>query len=130
MTRKYLYIICCGSMLSSADRFLIVSVSHGTKHGLLERNFLTQYAARNGHFFAIWSAMIDDFICKCEKSLMKPLHGSMTICKARDLIRHFNTGNPLKLHAGTCGNISRFLSDTNPSFYFQSRLHASFPSAM
>lgn len=61
MTRKYLYIITTGSMLCAADLFLIVSVSHGTRHGLLERNFLTQYAARNGHFFAVWSAMIDEW---------------------------------------------------------------------
>lgn len=130
MTRKYLYIICRSSMLSTADRFLIVSVSHGTRHGLLERNFLTQYAARNGHFFAVWSAMIDDFLCKCEKSLMMSLHGSMTICKARDLIRHFKTGNPLNLCPGNAGTISRFLSATNPAFYFQSRLHAHLSSAM
>lgn len=130
MTRKYLYIITTGSMLCAADLFLIVSVSHGTRHGLLERNFLTQYAARNGHFFAVWSAKIDDFIAKCEKSLMTPLRYSMTICKARDLIRHFKTGNPLPWCAAHSENQSHFLSATNPSFYFQSRLHAHFSSAM
>lgn len=130
MTRKYLYIIATGSMLCAADLFLMVSVSHGTKQGLRDAKFLTHYAAKMGHFFAIWSPMIDDFITKCEKSLMFPFRSRMEKCNARDLVKHFKNGNPLPWCAAHSGNLSRFLSATSPSFYFQSRLHAHFFPAM
>lgn len=130
MTHKYLYIIACGSMLTAADVFLMVSVSHRTTQGLRDAKFLTHYAAKMGHFFAIWSPMIDDFISKCEKSIMFPFRSHITKCYARDLVRHFKSGNPLNLNADFSGNISRFLSAIYPSFYFQSRLHAHFSSAM
>lgn len=130
MTRKYLYIITCGSILTAADVFLMVSVSHGTTQGVRDAKFLTHYAAKMGHFFALWSPMIDDFITKCEKSLMFPFRSHIRKCSARDLVKHFKSGNPLTWFNGNLGTISHFLSATNPSFYFQSRLHAHFSSAM
>lgn len=130
MTRKYLYIITTGTMLCAADLFLMVSVSHGTTQGLKDAKFLTHYAAKMGHFFAIWSPMIDDFISKCEKSLMFPFRSHIKKCNARELVSHFKAGNPLNLCSDHTGNFSRFLSATNPSFYFQSRVHAHFSPAM
>lgn len=130
MTRKYLYIIAGGTMLCAADLFLMVSVSHRTTQGVRDAKFLTHYADKMGHFFAIWSPMIDDFITKCEKSLMFPFRSHITKCYARDLVRHFKNGNPLNFSAGNVGTNSRFLSAIYPSFYFQSRLHAHFSSAM
>lgn len=130
MTRKYLYIIANGTMLCAADLFLMVSVSHRTTQGMRDATFLTNYAAKMGHFFAIWSPMIDDFITKCEKSLMFPFRSHITKCNARDLVKHFKSGNPLPWFAAHSENLSRFLSATSPAFYFQSRLHAHFSSAM
>lgn len=130
MTRKYLYIIATSSMLSAADLFLIVSVSHGTTQGMRDAKFLTHYAAKMGHFFALWSPMIDDFITKCEKSLMFPFRSHIKKCNARELVKHFKNGNPLPWFNGNVGTISHFLSATSPSFYFQSRLHAHFSPAM
>lgn len=130
MTRKYLYIIATGSMLCAADLFLIVSVSHGTTQGLRDAKFLTQYAAKMGHFFAIWSPMIDDFITKCEKSLMFPFRSRMMKCTARNLVKHFKSGNPIPRSADYDGTNFHFLSATSPSFYFQSKLHAHFSPAM
>lgn len=130
MTRKYLYIIATSSMLSAADLFLMVSVSHGTTQGMRDAKFLTHYAAKMGHFFAIWSPMIDDFVSKCEKSIMFPFRSHIMKCNARDLVKHFKTGNPIPRCTTFSGNLSRFLSATSPSFYFQSRLHAHFFPAM
>lgn len=130
MTRKYLYIITCGSILTAADVFLMVSVSHDTTQGVRDAKFLTHYAAKMGHFFALWSPMIDDFITKCEKSLMFPFRSHIRKCSARDLVKHFKSRNPLTWFNGNLGTISHFLSATNPSFYFQSRLHTHFSSAM
>lgn len=130
MTRKYLYIITTGSLLCSDDLFLMVSVSHRTTQGLRDAKFLTHYAAKMGHFFALWSPMIDDFISKCEKSLMFPFRSHIKKCNARELVKHFKNGNPIPRSADYSGTISRFLSATSPSFYFQSRLHASFSPAM
>lgn len=130
MTRKYLYIITTGSMLSAADLFLMVSVSHGTTQGMRDAKFLTHYAAKMGHYFAIWSPMIDEFITKCEKSLMFPFRSHIKKCNARELVSHFKAGNPLNFSADNDGTNFHFLSATNPSFYFQSRLHAHFSSAM
>lgn len=130
MTRKYLYIIATGSVLCAADLFLMVSVSHGTTQGLRDAKFLTHYAAKMGHFFAIWSPMIDDFITKCEKSLMFPFRSHITKCYARDLVRHFKNGNPIPWSADNVGTNFHFLSATSPSFYFQSKLHAHFFPAM
>lgn len=130
MTRKYLYIIANGTMLCAADLFLMVSVSHRTTQGMRDAKFLTHYANKMGHFFAIWSPVIDEFITKCEKSLMFPFRSQITKCYARDLVRHFKNGNPLTKSAAETENLSRFLSAISPSFYFQSRLHAHFSSAM
>ena len=130
MTRKYLYIIATGSMLCAADLFLMVSVSHRTTQGLRDYKFLTHYADKMGHFFAIWSPVIDDFITKCEKSLMFPFRSHIKKCYARDLVRHFKSGNPLVSSAPKNGTNFHFLSATSHSFYFQSRLHAHFSSAM
>lgn len=129
MTRKYLYIIATGSMLCAADLFLMVSVSHGTTQGLRDAKFLTHYAAKMGHFFALWSPMIDEFITKCEKSLMFPFRSRIKLCNARELVKHFKNGNPLTSSVPNDGTNFHFLSATSPSFYFQSRLHAAFPSA-
>lgn len=130
MTRKYLYIIATGSMLCAADLFLMVSVSHRTTQGVRDAKFLTHYAAKMGHFFAIWSPMVDDFISKCEKSLMFPFRSRMEKCNARDLVRHFKNGKPLPWSAAHMGTNLHFLSAAYPAFYFQSRLHAHFSSAM
>lgn len=130
MTRKYLYIITTGSMLCAGDLFLMVSVSHRTTQGLRDTKFLTHYAAKMGHFFAMWSPMIDDFITKCEKSLMFPFRSHINMCYARDLVKHFKNGNPLPSSAGYDGTNSHFLSATSPSFFFQSRLHAHLSPAM
>lgn len=130
MTRKYLYIIATGSMLCAGDLFLMVSVSHRTTQGLRDAKFLTHYAAKMGHFFAIWSPVIDEFITKCEKSIMFPFRSHITKCYARDLVRHFKNGNPLNFSAENMGTNSRFLSAIYPSFYFQSKLHAHFSPAM
>lgn len=130
MTRKYLYIITTGSMLCAGDLFLMVSVSHRTTQGLRDAKFLTHYAAKMGHFFAIWSPMIDDFITKCEKSLMFPFRSHIKKCYARDLVKHFKSGNPLFSSAPNDGTNSHFLSAISPSFYFQSKLHAHFSPAM
>lgn len=130
MTRKYLYIITTGSMLCAGDLFLMISVSHRTTQGLRDAKFLTHYAAKMGHFFAIWSPMIDDFITKCEKSLMFPFRSHIKKCYARDLVKHFKSGNPLFSSAPNEGTNFHFLSTTSPSFYFQSKLHAHFSSAM
>lgn len=130
MTRKYLYIIATGTMLCAADLFLMVSVSHRTTQGLRDAKFLTHYAAKMGHFFALWSPMIDEFITKCEKSLMFPFRSHITKCYARDLVRHFKNGNPIPRSADNVGTNSHFLSAISPSFYFQSRLHAHFFPAM
>lgn len=130
MTRKYLYIITTGSLLCAGDLFLMVSVSHRTTQGLRDAKFLTHYAAKAGHFFALWSPTIDDFITKCEKSLMFPFRSRITKCNARDLVRHFKNENPLSWLNGNSENISHFLSATSPSFYFLSRLHAHFSPAM
>lgn len=130
MTRKYLYIITADSMLCASDVFLMVRVSHRTTQGLRDAKFLTRYAVKMGHFFAIWSPEIDDFITKCEKSLMFPFRSHIKLCNARELVKHFKSGNPLPWCSDSSGNLSRFLSATTPSFYFQSRLHASFSPAM
>ena len=124
MTRKYLYIIANDSMLCAADLFIMVSVSHSTTQGLRDAKFLTHYAAKMGHFFAMWSPGIDDFISKCEKSLMFPFRSHMKLCYARDLVRHFKSGNPLPGSAAHMVNNSRFLSAAYPAFYFQSKLNA------
>lgn len=124
MTRKYLYIITTGTMLCAGDMFLMVSVSHRTTQGLRDAKFLAHYAAKMGHFFALWSPVIDDFISKCEKSLMFPFRSHIKLCDARELVRHFKTGNPLTFGTANAGTISRFLSAAYPSFYFQSKLHA------
>lgn len=124
MTRKYLYIITTGSLLCAGDLFLMVSVSTRTTQGIRDANFLTHYAAKMGHFFAIWSPVIDEFITKCEKSLMFPFRSQITKCYARDLVRHFKNGNPLPWCAAHSENLSSFLSAASPSFLFQSRLHA------
>lgn len=130
MTRKYLYIIATGSMLCAADLFLMVSVSHRTTQGMRDYKFLTHYADKMGHFFAIWSPVIDDFITKCEKSLMFPFRSHITKCYARDLVKHFKNGNPLPWSAANDGTNLHFLSAAYPAFYFQSKLHAHFSSAM
>lgn len=130
MTHKYLYIIASGTMLCAADLFLMVSVSTRTTQGLRDAKFLTHYAAKMGHFFAIWSPMIDEFITKCEKSLMFPFRSHITKCYARDLVKHFKNGNPIPWCAAHSENLSSFLSAASPSFLFQSRLHAHFSSAM
>lgn len=130
MTRKYLYIITAGSLLCPDDLFLMVNVSHRTTQGLRDAKFLTHYAAKMGHFFAIWSPMIDDFISKCEKSLMFPFRSHIKLCNARELVKHFKIGNPLPWSAANDGTNFHFLSATSPAFYFQSRLHAHFSPAM
>lgn len=130
MTRKYLYIIATGTMLCASDVFLMVSVSHRTTQGVRDYKFLTHYAAKMGHFFALWSPMIDDFISKCEKSLMFPFRSRITKCDARDLVRHFKNGNPLFSSAPNDGTNFHFLSAAYPSFYFQSKLHAHLSPAM
>ena len=130
MTRKYLYIITSGSLLCAGDLFLMVSVSHRTTQGLRDAKFLTHYAAKMGHFFAMWSPMIDDFITKCEKSLMFPFRSHIKMCYARDLVKHFKNGNPIPWSAGYDGTNSHFLSAISTSFYFQSKLHAHFSPAM
>ena len=130
MTRKYLYIITTGSLLCAADLFLMVSVSHRTTQGLRDAKFLTHYADKMGHFFAIWSPEIDDFITKCERSLTFPFRSCIKICYARDLVRHFKNGNPLFSSAPNDGTNFHFLSAAYPSFYFQSKLHAHLSPAM
>lgn len=130
MTRKYLYIITTGSLLCAADLFLMVSVSHRTTQGLRDAKFLTHYAAKMGHFFAIWSPEIDDFISKCEKSLMFPFRSHIQICYARDLVRHFKSGNPLPWSAANMDTNFHFLSAAYPAFYFQSKLHTHLSPAM
>lgn len=130
MTRKYLYIIASGTMLCPADLFLMVSVSHQTTQGLRDAKFLTHYAAKKGHFFAIWSPVIDEFISKCEKSLMFPFRSHIKKCYARDLVKHFKSGNPIPSSAAADKNLSTVLSAISPSFYFQSKLHAHFSPAM
>lgn len=130
MTRKYLYIITTGSLLCAGDLFLMVSVSHRTTQGLRDAKFLTHYAAKAGHFFALWSPVIDEFISKCEKSLMFPFRSHIKLCNARELVKHFKDGNPLTSSTPNNGTNFHFLAAISPSFYIQSRLHASFPSAM
>lgn len=124
MTRKYLYIIATGTMLCASDVFLMVSVSHRTTQGLRDAKFLTHYAAKAGHFFALWSPVIDDFISKCEKSLMFPFRSHIKLCYARDLVRHFKSGNPLTFGTANEGTNFHFLAAAYPSFYFQSKLRA------
>ncbi len=124
MTRKYLYIITDGTMLCAGDLFLMVSVSHRTTQGRRDGKFLTHYAAKAGHFFALWSPVIDDFITKCEKSLMFPFRSHIKLCKARELVKHLKSGNPLTSSATNDGTNFHFLAAAYPSFYFQSKLHA------
>lgn len=130
MTRKYLYIITTGSMLCPDDLFLMVSVSHRTTQGIRDAKFLTHYAAKMGHFFAIWSPMIDDFISKCENSLIFPFRSHIRKCNARELVKHFKDGNPLPRSAANMGTNLHFLSAAYPAFYFQSKLHAHLSPAM
>ena len=130
MTRKYLYIIATGSMLCASDVFLMVSVSHRTTQGVRDAKFLTHYAAKAGHFFALWSPVIDDFISKCEKSLMFPFRSHIKLCNARELVKHFKSGNPLTSSTPNDGTNLHFLSAAYPAFYFQSRLHAHYSPAM
>ena len=130
MTRKYLYIITGGSRLCTVDLFLMVSVSHKTTQGIRDAKFLTHYAAKMGHFFALWSPVIDDFIIKCKKSLMFPFRSHIKLCNARKLVKHFKNGNHLTSRTPNDGTNFHFLDAISPSFYFKSNLHASFLSAM
>lgn len=88
MTHYYLYIEA-GAQLDDTSKFYSVGVGSSLQ-GNRDRTFLEHYAARNGHFFAIWSDDVDEFLAKVKNSL--PSHSVQTrLISARDLVRSFKT---------------------------------------
>lgn len=88
MTHYYLYIEA-GAQLDDTSKFYSVGVGSSLQ-GNRDRKFLEHYAALHGHFFAIWSVDLDEFLAKVKNSL--PSHSVQTrLISARDLVRSFKT---------------------------------------
>ena len=88
MTHYYLYIES-GAQLDDTSKFYSVGIGSSLQ-GNRDRKFLEHYAALHGHYFAIWSDDVDEFLAKVENSL--PSHSVQTrMISARDLVRSFKT---------------------------------------
>lgn len=84
MTRYYLY-INCGTILDESARFY--QVSCGTsRQGRRDLQFLQNYAAHHGHYFAIRTTENEEFFRKCMRSA-KSSERDFTPITARQLIR-------------------------------------------
>lgn len=84
MTRYYLY-INCGTILDESARFY--QVSCGTsRQGRHDLQFLQDYAAQHGHYFAIRTAENEEFFRKCLRSA-KSSERDFAPITARQLIR-------------------------------------------
>lgn len=88
MTHYYLYIEA-GAQLDDTSKFYSVGVGSSLQ-GERDRKFLEHYAALHGHYFAIWSVDVDEFLAKVKNSLpSQSVHPRMI--SARDLVRSFKT---------------------------------------
>lgn len=84
MTRYYLY-INCGTILDESARFY--QVSCGTsRQGRRDLQFLQNYAAQHGHYFALRTTDNEEFFRKCLRSAKSSEHDFAPIT-ARQLIR-------------------------------------------
>lgn len=84
MTRYYLY-INCGTILDESARFY--QVSCGTsRQGRRDLQFLQNYAAHHGHYFALRTSENEEFFRKCLRSA-KSSERDFAPITARQLIR-------------------------------------------
>ena len=88
MTHYYLYIEA-GARLDDTSKFYSVGIGSSLQ-GNRDRKFLEHYAALKGHYFAIWSDDVDEFLAKVKNSLSS--HSVQTrMISARNLVRSFKT---------------------------------------
>lgn len=94
MTHYHLYIVA-GNILDETAQFYSVAVGQSVQ-GQRDHKFLEHYAAQHGHFYAIWSVDVDEFLLKVKKSL--PSHSVQPrMISARDLVRSFKTATQVPL---------------------------------
>lgn len=99
MKRYYLYIDAGQTLDESAKFFKVgVGISRQANSDFL---YLTAHAVNYGHYFELWSDHVDDFLHKIANSFK---HGenefiadviNITMCSARDLVRHFKSSEAL-----------------------------------
>lgn len=110
MTHYYLYIEA-GAQLDDTSKFYSVGIGSSVQ-GERDRKFLEHYAAHHGHYFAIWSADVDEFLAKVKNSLPSQSIQPRMIT-ARDLVRSFKTATmiPAENAALKAAHQQRYIMD-------------------
>ena len=99
---RYHYYVSAGHQCDDTTRIFKVAVGTNLQ-AQRDFQFLTDYAAHHGHYFAIVSDASDIFIMKLRRSLAE-YDVQITYCYARDLVRLFkdtvgSTENPAVLRS-------------------------------
>ena len=84
---RYHYYVSAGTQCDDTTRIYKVAVGTTTQ-AQRDFQFLTDYAAKHGHYFSIVSDASDIFIMKLRRSLAE-YDVQLTYCSARDLVRLF-----------------------------------------
>ena len=84
---RYHYYVSAGPQCDDTTRIYKVAVGSNTQ-AQRDFQFLTDYAAKHGHYFSIVSDASDIFIMKLRRSLSE-YDVQLTYCSSRDLVRLF-----------------------------------------
>jgi len=117
---QYHYYVSAGPQCDESTR--IYKVGIGTSlQAQRDFQFLTDYAARHGHYFTFVSDASDVFIMKLRRSLAE-YDVQMTYCSARDLVRLFKDANGTTLNPAVLRSIHSQQTLTNIDYRISSNL--------
>ena len=108
---RYHYYVSAGPQCDGSTRIYRVGIGTN-KQAQRDFQFLTDYAAQHGHYFAIVSDASDIFIMKLRRSLAE-YDVQLTYCSARDLVRLFKDASGTSLNPAVLRSISsqNYLTD-------------------
>lgn len=119
MTHYHLYIEA-GRMIDENSHFYKVGIGT-SQQADRDYLFLVAHAANHGHYFAIWSDEVSDFLAKVKKSLNLDFVPLQPI-SARDLVRHFKAGTMPQLSPNVLKNADSMRKFFNLDYLIASNL--------
>ena len=119
MKHYHLYIEA-GRMIDENSHFYKVSIG-ASQQADRDYLFLVAHAADHGHYFALWSADVDDFLAKIKKSLNLDFVPLQPI-SARDLVRHIKAGTIPPLSPQVLNNADTMRKFFNLDYLISSNL--------
>lgn len=123
---RYHYYVSAGPQCDDSTRIYRVGIGTN-KQAQRDFQFLTDYAAQHGHYFAIVSDASDIFIMKLRRSLAE-FDVQLTYCSSRDLVRLFKDATGTALNPAVLRSIHYQQTITNIDYRISSNLARRAPS--